>query len=227
MLKMERSESVVIVDYGLGNLFSLRRAVQYLGFEARISEESEVIEAAPRVLIPGVGAFGDGMEGLKRLGLVKTLKKFADSGRPLLGICLGMQLFLSESEEFGLHEGLGLIEGRVVRFRNPEGESPAYKVPHVGWNALRPGPAASWSGGLFEGVDPGDSAYFVHSYFVRPERAADILAVTSYAGEDFCSVLQRGNVSGTQFHPEKSGEMGLKLLKNFLTLESTRLGGKA
>lgn len=221
---MKKNASIVIVDYGLGNLFSLQRAIQHLGFESRISQDAGTLERASSVLIPGVGAFGDGMKGLTQLGLVTALRKFVDSGRPLLGICLGMQLLLSESEEFGRHRGLGLIPGKVVRFKDPEGEFPDHKVPHVGWSALRPGPASHWDQGILSGVEPGDSAYFVHSYFATLERAADVLAVTPYAGTDFCSVVQKGNVMGTQFHPEKSGEVGLKILKNFLTLESIALG---
>ncbi|MBI3251922.1 MAG: imidazole glycerol phosphate synthase subunit HisH [Candidatus Omnitrophica bacterium] len=207
----------MIVDYGLGNLFSLERAVQHLGFSCGISQDPGEIKNATRLLLPGVGAFGDGMRGLNEKGLVPVLGEWVRSGRPLLGICLGMQLLFSESEEFGRHRGLGWVPGRVVRFQNAEGGGfPAYKVPHVGWSGLEPAPLKDWSEGLLKGIPSGESAYFVHSYYACPEDPADVLAVTHYAQVDYCSAIQRGNVYGTQFHPEKSGSAGLRILKNFL-----------
>lgn len=213
---MNRNKDILIIDYGLGNLFSLQRAIRHIGFDCEISGEAERLSRASHLFLPGVGAFGDGMSGLGVRGLVPVLKDLVAAGKPLLGICLGMQLLLSESEEFGLHRGLDLIRGRVIRFKDPEGEFPEHKVPHVGWSALKPQKTPGWDHGLLKGTSPGESAYFVHSYYAVPEEPAAVWALTAYAGVDFCSVIQKKNVYGTQFHPEKSGPAGLRMLKNFL-----------
>ena len=207
---------IAIIDYGLGNLFSLQRAFQRLGADAVISGDPETLKRAVRLVLPGVGAFGDGMEGLRSRGLVPVIESYAREGRPLLGICLGMQLLMSESEEFGLHKGLGLIEGRVVRF--PEPKAPErYKIPNIGWCRLQAA-GSSWKGTILDGVKDRESAYFVHSYRVIPQKSENCLALTRYAGIEYCSVIRHLSVTGTQFHPEKSGPAGLLMLKNFLTL---------
>ncbi len=208
------SRPVVVVDYGRGNLFSISRALAHLGADARVTSDPAEIAKADRLILPGVGAFGDGMENLRSRGLVEPLKAYAATGRPLLGICLGMQLLMDESSEFGVHAGLGLVPGKVRRF--PDSPERLWRVPHVGWSALEKG-GADWSGTSLSGVPGGERMYFVHSYFVETAKPEHRLAVTPYAGLEFCSVLRAGAIEGCQFHPEKSGESGLCLLKTWLT----------
>lgn len=198
---------IAIIDYGMGNLHSVSKAVERLGREAVVTSSPEEILAADGAILPGVGAFGDAMSNLRETGLDAVTKRYAASGKPLLGICLGMQLLFEESEEHGKHEGLGLLPGRVVRFRGD------YKVPHMGWNELtferRESP-------LFEGLKPGH-VYFVHSYHALPERREDLLATTDYH-QPVTAIVGRGSLYGMQFHPEKSGDLGMALLRNFVGL---------
>ncbi|WNR44818.1 imidazole glycerol phosphate synthase subunit HisH [Paenibacillus roseipurpureus] len=198
---------IAIIDYGMGNLHSVSKAVERLGYEALVTGDPERILAAEGAILPGVGAFGDAMEHLRESGLDATVKQYAASGKPLLGICLGMQLLFSSSEEHGEHEGLGLLPGSVVRFRGD------YKVPHMGWNRLSYRQSES---PIFTGIEEGH-VYFVHSFHAKPERESDLLAVTDYY-QPVTAIVGRENVYGMQFHPEKSGEIGMKLLGNFLTL---------
>ncbi|MCZ8522185.1 MULTISPECIES: imidazole glycerol phosphate synthase subunit HisH [Paenibacillus] len=203
---------IAIIDYGVGNLHSVRSAVERLGYEALVtSDEAEILGAAGAIL-PGVGAFGDAMAHLREAKLADTVRKTADSGKPLLGICLGMQLLFSRSEEHGEHEGLGLLPGEVVRFRGD------YKVPHMGWNKLDYKQESPLLQGLPEG-----HVYFVHSYHVKPSEPSDLLATTDYY-QDVTAIVARGNVYGMQFHPEKSGSVGMGLLGNFLALCEGRKG---
>ncbi len=202
---------IAIVDYGVGNLRSVQKALERVGAMAVVTSDPAALDAAQGVVLPGVGAFGDGMDSLRARHLVEPVLRQARSGKPLLGICLGMQLLFDESEEMGLHQGLGLLAGRVVRF--PEGD---LKVPHIGWNQLRmAGSRAEMA--LLEGIVEGAHAYFVHSYYVAPEEPGDILATTEY-GVEFASVVGQGTIYGAQFHPEKSQEVGLRLLENFSRL---------
>ncbi|RTE05660.1 imidazole glycerol phosphate synthase subunit HisH [Paenibacillus whitsoniae] len=198
---------IAIIDYGMGNLHSVSKAVERLGYEAVVTGDPTAIMAAEGAILPGVGAFGDAMEHLRETGLDAVVKQYAASGKPLLGICLGMQLLFSSSEEHGDHEGLGLLPGAVVRFRGD------YKVPHMGWNRLSYKQAES---PIFAGIEEGH-VYFVHSYHAKPERESDLLAVTDYY-QPVTAIVGRDNVYGMQFHPEKSGETGMKLLDNFLVL---------
>jgi len=195
---------IAIVDYGVGNLRSVQKALERVGARAVITADEAQLDAARGVVLPGVGAFGDGMDNLRSRGLVPPVLRQVERGKPFLGICLGMQLLFDESEEMGRHQGLGLLPGRVVRF--PESE---LKVPHIGWNRLQ-----GCGTGLLEGIAEGAYAYFVHSYYVAPEEPGDVLATTEY-GLEFASVVSRGPVFGAQFHPEKSQEVGLRLLANF------------
>lgn len=204
---------VLIVDYGLGNLASVARAVRHLGAEPVIGSDPALLRDAGRVILPGVGAFGVAMANLNRLGLVEPLRQYASAGRPLLGICLGMQLFMEESTEGDLHAGLGLIPGRVVRLQ--EAKERGIKVPHIGWSGLEPD-GRDWSRTVLSGLHPGDALYFVHSYFVQPRNPGDVLACTTYGDARFCSVIARGAVVGCQAHPEKSSDAGLRILRNFL-----------
>jgi glutamine amidotransferase len=197
---------LAIIDYGMGNLHSVSKAIERLGYEAAVTSDPDAVASVRGVILPGVGAFGDAMRELRRTGLGDAVRQFARSGKPLLGICLGMQLLFSRSEEHGDHEGLDLLPGKVVRFRGP------YKVPHMGWNRLtfeRPHP-------LFEGLEPGH-VYFVHSYYAVPERRDDLLATTDYF-QPVAAIVGRDNVLGMQFHPEKSGMFGIRLLGKFLEL---------
>lgn len=181
--------------------------------------------AADAVILPGVGAFGDAMETLARLDLVSVLRNVAASSKPLIGICLGMQLLLSESQEFGRHLGLGIIEGEVLGLPGPSKETEVYKVPHVGWNQIheaidnRPsigssGATALWEGSLIEGLENGEYMYFVHSYYARPVDSSITLSVTHYGQTEFCSSFRADNIFGCQFHPERSGQRGMQIYQN-------------
>lgn len=200
--------AIAIVDYGMGNLHSVSKAVERLGYEPLVTGEREEILAADGIILPGVGAFGDAMEQLRETSLNSVMKDAAESGKPLLGICLGMQLLFSRSEEHGQFEGLDILPGSVVRFTGGD-----YKVPHMGWNSLQ---FEKREHPLFAGLEEGH-VYFVHSYHVLPEVQADLLAVTDY-GQPVTAIVGRGSVYGMQFHPEKSGELGMSLLRNFLAL---------
>ncbi|MFC5401219.1 imidazole glycerol phosphate synthase subunit HisH [Cohnella soli] len=197
---------IAIIDYGMGNLHSVSKAIERLGREAVVTSDPALIMSAGGAILPGVGAFGDAMANLRETGLSDVVKAFAATGKPLLGICLGMQLLFTESEEHGLHQGLDLLPGRVVRFQGD------YKVPHMGWNEL----TFKQSIPLFNGVKPGH-VYFVHSYHALPANESDLLAVTDYH-QPVTAIVGRGSLYGMQFHPEKSGELGMTLLRKFADL---------
>ncbi|WP_232699755.1 imidazole glycerol phosphate synthase subunit HisH [Brevibacillus daliensis] len=194
-----------VIDYGMGNLFSLSKALERLGYPYEVVAEPEQLNTYSGLLVPGVGAFGDAMRNMQDIGMDLAIVRFAESGRPVLGICLGMQLLFSESEEHGLHKGLGLLPGRVIRF---QGER---KVPHMGWNQLE---IKQEKHPLLAGVSPGEYVYFVHSYHVQVERKEHLLADTDY-GYPVTAIVAKGQVAGMQFHPEKSGATGIRLLQNF------------
>lgn len=203
-----------IIDYGMGNLRSVQKAFESLGAQARIICEPEQVRSADKVVLPGVGAFADAIANLQSRDLVQPVLEFIDAGRPFLGICLGLQLLFDASEEDGEHAGLGVLPGRIVRFR-PAPDDHAMKVPHMGWNTL------TWNGRngdnpLLRGLESGPAAsvYFVHSYYAAPADASVIGTTTDYGGE-FCSSVRRDNVFATQFHPEKSQQVGLRMLANF------------
>ncbi len=215
MTQEDHTAQVAIVDYGLGNLFSVAQACAYAGLQPHITASPREIEKAKGVIIPGVGAFGNAMETLARLDLVSVLRDVATSDAPLLGICLGAQLLLDESEEFGAHVGLGIIPGRVSSLGKPHEGTRILKVPQVGWNRVRksatPGAINSWSDSLLDGQDDGTFMYFVHSYVMKPENDAVVLSVSNYGDVEFCSGMAWGNVTALQFHPERSGPDGLRI----------------
>lgn len=202
---------IAIVDYQMGNLRSVQKAFQRLGFVAEITSDPAVVAEADKVVLPGVGAFEDAMNELRKRNLVDSLRLVVDRGRPFLGICLGLQLLFERSYEHGRHEGLGIVRGEVVPFDLPK----TYKVPHMGWNQLE----FERNVPLLEGLESGVHCYFVHSYYVVPEDAQIVAARTSYH-EPFCSMIWRDNVFATQFHPEKSQADGLQILRNFATQEA-------
>jgi imidazole glycerol-phosphate synthase subunit HisH len=207
---------VTVIDYGIGNLFSVARALERCGAEVQLSSDSMEIEAAERLVLPGVGAFQDGMQGLRERGLVEAIRKHAASNRPLLGICLGMQMLATVSEEFGTHEGLGLIDGRVVPVPKTTTDGAPQKIPHIGWSPLLPAAGVQWDDTPLAGTKPGTYVYLVHSFHVVPQQAASLLAICKYGGHDVTAAIRSGRVTGCQFHPEKSGEAGLAVLRSFL-----------
>lgn len=213
---MSAARPVVIVDYGRGNLWSVCHAVAAVGGAPRLAEEPAAVRAAEQLILPGVGAFGDAMAGLRARGLDEAVLAFASTGRPLLGVCLGMQLLLEASSEFGQHAGLGLIAGRVDRLPAPT-EPARYKIPNVGWCRLEPARGGvPWADSVFAAVKPGDFAYFVHSYAALPADSRHRLADIEFAGRPVSAAIAAGSITGCQFHPEKSGEVGLAMLRAFV-----------
>jgi glutamine amidotransferase len=212
--------NVAIVDYEMGNLFSVSRACAAAGMDAAITSEKRDILAADAVIIPGVGAFGDAMTTLQRLDLVSVLRDLAQRGTPLAGICLGLQLLMTESEEFGRHRGLDIIPGTVRRLRSASSEGRNLKVPQVGWNRISPpaSRAGGWNGTVLEDIPEGEFMYFVHSYFVEPESHDLVLSATRYGELEFCSSIQSENLFACQFHPERSGPVGMQIYDNIRKL---------
>ncbi|MEO6116459.1 MAG: imidazole glycerol phosphate synthase subunit HisH [Pseudolysinimonas sp.] len=200
--------SIGLVDYGLGNLGSVTNMLKRVGAESHLVSTPEQVLASDKVLLPGIGAFDTGMTRLRDQGLFDPLREFAASGRPLFGICLGMQLLLDGSEE-GVEPGLGLIPGTSARFA----EKPDLRVPHMGWNLVTP----THDDPLVDGLEPDSRFYFVHSYKVIPERESDVLGTTAY-GDPFASMIRSGNVMGAQYHPEKSHAFGMRVLSNFAAI---------
>jgi len=207
---------VTVVDYGIGNLHSVARALERCGAEVLLSTNPGQIEVAQSLVLPGVGAFQDGMSGLREQGLIEPIRRYAASNRPMLAICLGMQMLASVSEEFGIHEGLGLIPGRVVPVPKLTTEGVPQKIPHIGWSPIFPAESVSWQGTPLANVAPGASVYLVHSFHVVPQHDANRLAICRYGGHEITAAIRSGRITGCQFHPEKSGEVGLAVLRTFL-----------
>jgi len=201
---------LIIIDYDVGNFRNVQKAFQAVDAEAEISNSVEVARSADALVLPGVAAFGDAMRHLQERGLDQPVLEAVQAGKPVLGICVGLQLLFEESEEMGQHRGLGVLPGRVVRF--PTGLT----VPHMGWNQIEP----QRDHPLLRQVDPGDFAYFAHSYHAVPQQAQDIIACTDY-GLPYPSIVGRDNVCAIQFHPEKSQQVGLQILKNFVDFAET------
>lgn len=212
---------VLVVDYGVGNLLSVCRAFEACDAVAELSGNPARIASAERLVVPGVGAFGDCMGELRKRDLVKPIMDYIGSGAPVLGICVGMQMLMQIGEEFGEHEGLGVVPGRVRAIPGTRRDGVRHKIPHIGWNALdKPSAGTDWAGTILEGVAPGSTCYFVHSFTAEPTEDRYRLADCDYHGRRISAALRAGNVSGTQFHPEKSGETGLHILRNFLALKN-------
>jgi glutamine amidotransferase len=210
---------VVVIDYGVGNLLSVQRGLERCGARVMVTDDLVTILAAPRVILPGVGAFADGMTELRSRGLDAVVRAVAAQGAPLLGICLGMELLLDESEEFGITAGLGLIPGRVIPVPPLTDDGRPQKIPHIGWNSLVVSDSRrDWRGTLLATTTPGEAVYFVHSYMASPSKNEHRLADCLYGGASVSAVIQRYNVLGCQFHPEKSGEVGLNILRQFLVM---------
>ena len=202
---------IAIISYGVGNLFSLKSSLAYLGLDAVVTDDPQVIKAADRIILPGVGAFADARAKLDATGLVPLLKEEAASGKPFLGICLGMQMLFEKSYEFGEHQGLGLLKGSVIPM---DGTIPAgLKIPHIGWNALH----FSKDSKLLRYIKEGDCVYFVHSFYATD--CDDSVIATAEYGKELTAAVQQGNVMGCQFHPEKSGQVGLDILRAFCETE--------
>ncbi|MBI5236235.1 MAG: imidazole glycerol phosphate synthase subunit HisH [Deltaproteobacteria bacterium] len=201
---------IAIIDYDMGNLRSVAKAFERVGAKVVVTRSAKEIMAASRVVLPGVGAFRDCMANLIEYGLVEPILKTIEAGKPFLGICLGLQLLFDESEEFGRHKGLGVIRGKVVRFE----PAVRLKVPHIGWNSAKQAKASP----LLNGINDNEFFYFVHSYYAMPEDKSVILTSTDYGGE-FTSAISNNNVFACQFHPEKSQNVGLRLLENFSRID--------
>jgi len=202
---------IAIVDYGVGNLFSLRSSLIAIGAEAVVTGDADVIRQADKVILPGVGAFADAIAKLRQSGLDRVVCQEAAEGKPLLGICLGMQMLFEESHEYGIHQGLGLLKGRVIGM---EGTIPAQlKIPHIGWNALH----KTAEHPLLRYVEEGECVYFVHSYYAVD--CEDSLLATAEYGKELTAAVAKGNICGCQFHPEKSGKVGLNILRAFAEME--------
>lgn len=210
---------ITMVDYGLSNLLSVRHAFAHFGAEVEVVNTPQAVLDAKALVLPGVGAFKDGMAGLQTRGLVEPLRQQAAAGVPLLGICLGMQMLFDQSEEFGVHQGLGLIPGKVVRIPSTAADGTPQRVPHISWNPLYPaGGRTDFAGTALCDVQPGQECYFIHSYQAKLTNDADCLAETVYGGRRICAVAAKGSVLGAQFHPEKSGAVGLSIIQNYLKL---------
>lgn len=210
--------NVTVVDYDIGNLYSVQRAFETVGGHVTLTSDPDRIAQSERVVLPGVGAFADCMKGLRERGLTDVVRDYARSGKPLLGICVGMQMLVSASEEFGTHEGLGIIPGRVRAVPNQDIQQRPHNIPHIGWSALHRSPGRAWSDTPLQGTVEKTFVYLVHSYAVEPELESDRLADCLYGGHRVCAAIGRGRVFGTQFHPEKSGPAGLAMLSRFLAL---------
>jgi len=202
---------IAIVDYNMGNLASVQNAFVKLGKEAVVESDPTKFKNYDKLVLPGVGAFGDAMEHLRERDMIDAIKEFAKSGKPMFGICLGMQLLFESSEEFGSHEGLGLIKGKVIHFDSERFDQPL-KIPHMGWNRM-----FTKKHPLFNGLDENHYLYFVHTYHVVCDDKNDIIGQTNY-GYEFTSAIAHNNIMGIQPHPEKSHKNGLKILENFITL---------
>ena len=208
------SKKITIIDYGCGNILNLARAIKFIGYEVEITHYKNKIINSSHVVLPGVGAFGNAMKQLEKYNLHSTILEYAKSNKPLLGICLGMQILLTVSHEFGVHKGLGLIEGKVIKISNEKNKE--IKIPHMGWNEIYPNNnKKEWKNKILKNSSIGKSFYFVHSFVCITKDYDSTIAVCNYSDISIPAVIATGNVYGCQFHPEKSADNGLAVLKNF------------
>ena len=204
---------VAIVDYDIGNVRSIINVFKKFDIEIILTKDKKDILEANGVVLPGVGAFAHGMENLKKYGLIDILNEYVKTNKPFLGICLGMQMLLEESEEFGITKGLGYIKGKVIKLPMKNDE----KLPHVSWNEIKQ-KNIGWKNTILDSIEENSNMYFVHSFVAVPESESNILSTTEYGGIEFCSAVIKGNIYGTQFHPEKSATIGLKVIENFVKI---------
>ncbi len=215
-----QNKRVVILDYQLGNLFSVKQACIKVGIDAEISSDKNAIANADGIILPGVGAFMEAMRNLRSLDLVHPLNDFIACSKPLFGVCLGLQLLFTESEEFGTEKGLNFINGVIKKFPVENGKGKKIKVPQICWNTIKRGPNG-WNNTPLNDVDEDTFMYFVHSYYVEPEHPQNVLTMTNYEEVEYCSgVTNNSNIFATQFHPEKSGEIGLSIYSNWAKLNN-------
>ena len=220
--KIKSMSTVTVIDYGIGNIRSVQRGFEKIGSKVLITSEPKKIESADYLVLPGVGAFKDGIDGLRTLNLVSSINSFVKKGNPLLGICLGMQMLMDESEENGKFNGLGYIEGKVLKIPSQSKSQLIRKIPHIGWEKLSPSSSSinsnNWSGTILNTVQKDSYFYFVHSYMAKPDKDEHLIATAEYSDFLVSAVIRKENVTGVQFHPEKSGSDGLEILKQFLSL---------
>jgi len=208
--------TIAVIDYGVGNIKSICRALEKSGAEVCLTNDRDKVISSDGVLLPGVGAFAHGMEKLNSQGIDELLREFSETGKPILGICLGMQMLFDQSTEFGETKGLGLIPGQVLRLETLD--EAHEKLPHVSWNEIKPGTSSEWEGTILNSIKDGEDMYFVHSYYVKPANEEDVLSTTVYSQFEYCSTVKHQNIYGCQYHPEKSAETGLKIIKNFVEI---------
>jgi glutamine amidotransferase len=208
--------SVTIIDYDCGNLFSVSRAIELSGKSFELTSDPDKIAFADRLILPGVGAFGSACKALEDRGIIESIHSFVKTGKPFLGICLGMQLLFDSSEEFGSHLGLGLIPGKVTAIPSTRVDGLHRRIPNIGWCSLNKPRSNSWESTVLRNILPRSYMYFVHSYVGVPKDNGDVLAYAEYDGLEICAAVSRENVTGVQFHPEKSAADGLSLINNFV-----------
>ena len=206
---------IVVLDYGIGNVKSILNSFVNQGVNPILSRDKDVILDADGLILPGVGAFSHGMKNLRKYDLINVIKQYVQTDKPLLAICLGMQMLLEESEEFGINKGIGLIKGKVIKL--PVEKSFKVKLPHISWNTIEP-KSIHWSNTILNNVEIGSDMYFVHRFVAKPDNENEILSTTKYSNVEFCSSLKKKNIYGCQFHPEKSGKAGLLLIHNFIKI---------
>lgn len=204
---------IAVIDYNIGNVKSISNAFKKNGVDVNLTNIKSQILESDGLVLPGVGAFSEGMKNLKELDLINTIYEFIKTKKPFLGICLGMQLMLEKSEEFGIFDGLGLVKGKVIKLEKSENED----IPHISWGNLLSS-EISWNNSILNGISKNDYVYFVHSYIAVPKNTSSILSNTSFGNEIFCSSIKQNNMYGCQFHPEKSGKVGLKIIENFIKI---------